>query len=202
MIDVDKTALILVGYQNEYFRQDGLLNEFVEETIRTNHVLENTIDLVQALPESVPIIATPIHFTKDYSELTNPIGILKVIQDLNAFQIQSPGSEMIDELKAFGNRIEVIEGKRGFNAFMSTHLDESLRIRDIEHVVITGAITSICIDSTGRHAHELGYKISILSNCTAAKSLFEQQFYCDSIFPNYATVLPHQDFLQKMWTDG
>ena len=69
-------------------------------------------------------------------------------------------------------------------------------MNDIDHVVIAGAVTSVCIDSTGRYAQELGYKVSILSDCTAAKSVFEQSFYCDSIFPVYANVITSQELLE------
>ena len=63
MIDLQKTAVILVGYQNDYFSKTGLLHEFIGESIRVNNTLENTVKLIQHLPESVPVIATPIHFT-------------------------------------------------------------------------------------------------------------------------------------------
>ena len=196
MIDLQKTAVILVGYQNDYFSESGLLHEFVGESIRVNNTLGNTVKLIQGLPESVPIIATPIHFTENYSELVDePVGILKIVKDVGAFQVNAPGSEMIEDLKVFGDRIEIVEGKRGFNAFAKTDLDEVLQMNDIEHVVIAGAVTSVCIDSTGRYAQELGYQVSILSDCTAAKSVFEQSFYCESIFPVYANVITSEELI-------
>ena len=198
MIDLHKTAVILVGYQNDYFSPSGLLHEFVGESIRVNNTLGNTVQLIEDLPEFVPLIATPIHFTQNYSEIVDePVGILKIVKDVGAFQENAPGSEMITELKAFGDRIEIVEGKRGFNAFAYTDLDEVLQMNDIEHVVIAGAVTSVCIDSTGRYAQELGYRVSILSDCTAAKSVFEQSFYCESIFPVYANVITSQEMLMQ-----
>ena len=89
-----------MGYQNDYFSKTGLLHEFVGESIRVNNTLGNTVKLIQDLPESIPIIATPIHFTENYSELVDePVGILKIVKDVGAFQVNAPGSEMIEDLK-------------------------------------------------------------------------------------------------------
>lgn len=190
------TAVILVGYQNDYFGQDGLLNQVVEESSIANSVIQNTVNLLTDLPKSTLVITTPILFSQGYQELENPVGILKQIQDLGALQAGTLGAQMIEELEPFADRIIEINGKRGFNAFAHTHLDEYLRSKDINHVIIAGTITSICIDSTGRFAHELGYDVTILSDCTAARTNFEQDFYCDSIFPVYANVMTQEALLQ------
>ncbi|NEO84922.1 MAG: cysteine hydrolase family protein [Spirulina sp. SIO3F2] len=190
-----QTALILVGYQNDYFGETGLLHQVVEESSKVNNVIANTISLLTHLPSSLLIISTPINFTPNYEELVNPVGILKTIKEVGALQANTYGSEMIKPLVPFRERIIDVHGKRGFNAFAHTNLDHLLKQKGVEHVVIAGTITSICIDSTGRCAHELGYQVSILSDCTASRTIFEQEFYCQHIFPAYADVLTHQEFL-------
>ncbi len=54
-------------------------------------------------------------------------------------------------------------------------------------------MTSICIDSTGRAAHERGYRVSVLKDCTAGRTDFEQDFYCDKVFPLYAQVIDSEE---------
>lgn len=193
----DTTAIILVGYQNDYFGRDGLLHQIVEESSKVNNVISNTLELINHLTSPTLLIATPIHFTPTYEELIDPVGILKNIKETGALQAESKGSEMIDELLPFTSRIVEVHGKRGFNAFAYTNLDEVLKANKIIDVVIAGTITSICIDSTGRAAHELGYQVSILSDCTAARTVFEQEFYCENIFPVYANVITHKKMLDN-----
>ena len=197
-MDLQKTAVIFVGYQNDYFAQDGILRAVVEESDRTNNILEKSLSIVDRLKETgITMIQTPIIFTHDYSELVNPVGILKTIADVKAFQAGAPGAEIIDQFKSHGDRITTIEGKRGLNAFSNTRLDSFLKERGVEHVVMAGAVTSICIDSTGRAAHERGYSVSVLSDCTASRTPFEQDFYCENVFPLYAQVLTAQEFLDQ-----
>ncbi|GAB4326754.1 MAG: hypothetical protein OHK0047_12330 [Leptolyngbyaceae cyanobacterium] len=193
------TALVLIGYQNDYFSPTGILHGVIEESSKVTNVLANTVHLIQCLaPTPALIVTTPIFFTPNYEELIDPIGILKTIKEVGAFQAGTPGSETIKELDPFKDRILEVPGKRGFNAFINTNLDEILKQRGITNIVLAGAVTSICIDSTGRAAHEKGYHVTILSDCTSARTVLEQEFYCSGIFPLYAEVVAHSELLERM----
>ncbi|AKG20855.1 cysteine hydrolase family protein [Calothrix sp. 336/3] len=198
-MESQKTALILIGYQNDYFSPDGILYKVIEESSKVTNVVSNTVYLLKCLESSsVLIITTPIFFTPNYEELIEPVGILKTIKESNAFQMGTEGSEAITELRPFEQRIMEVPGKRGFNAFINTNLDQILKQRGITDIVIAGAVTSICIDSTGRAAHEKGYHVKILSDCTSARTVFEQDFYCGTIFPLYADVVTHMELLERL----
>ena len=183
------TAIILIGFQGDYFNINGILHELLEDSAETRAVLGRTVSMLESLRDSpVTMISTPIIFSPDYSEVRQKDGLLHAIREARAFKAGMPGAETVDELKAFGDRIQEIPGKRGFNAFTETELDRDLRDASIDHVVIAGAVTSICIDSTARAAYEMGMQVSILSDCTAARTNVEQKFFCSTIFPAYATV--------------
>ncbi|MEO0535974.1 MAG: cysteine hydrolase family protein [Cyanobacteria bacterium P01_A01_bin.123] len=193
-----QTALILIGYQNDYFSSDGILHTVIEESSKVTNILTNTVRLLEALA-STPVltISTPIFFTPAYEELSDPVGILKTIKDVGAFQANKSGSAAIQELQPFQSKIVEVPGKRGLNAFVNTPLAGLLKQNQITDVVLAGAVTSICIDSTGRSAHEQGFNVAILSDCTSARTTFEQNFYCESIFPLYANVMTHEELLQQ-----
>ena len=195
----ENTALLLIGFQNEYFASDGLLYSVIEASAKTVGTVENTIALLSELAKlPVLLVSTPICFTPDYQELVDPVGILKTIKEMRAFQEGSKGFDCIRELLPFKDKILDIPGKRGFNAFINTNLDKLLQEKNITHVVLTGAVTSICIDSTGRSAHEKGYHVSILSDCTSARTVFEQEFYFENVFPLYGDTLTSAEFLEKL----
>lgn len=193
------TAVILIGYQNDYFAPTGILHKVIEDSARVTGTLKNTIDLIDRLsPTPALLISTPIAFTEDYRELMDPVGILKTIKELGAFQMGTPGAKTIAEIRRFGDRILEVPGKRGLNAFSNTALDDVLSQHAISHVAIAGAVTSICVDSTGRAASEKGYSVVVLSDCTVGRTLFEQEFYCQSILPLYAEVTDHMDFVRRL----
>jgi len=188
-MDPKTTALILVGYQNDYFAANGILRGVVEEAHRVDRTLANTIALLNcAANTEMALISTPIILTPDYRALAESEGILGVIKESGAFRSGSTGADTIPELLAFGDRITYVNGKQGFNAFSNTELDRVLRAKGITHLLLAGMITSLCIDSTGRAAYERGYKVTILSDCVSARTPGEQDFYCRNIFPLYAEV--------------
>lgn len=194
-----ETALILIGFQNDYFGQDGILTAVVEESAKTNDVLANTLALVDKVAKTdALIIDTPIIFSEDYHEMENPVGLLKAIKELGAFRKGSPGCETLSAIDAFGDRITTVAGKDGFNAFSNTELADTLEAHGIRNFVLAGAVTSICIDSTGRSAHERGFAVTVLDDCTCGRTNFEQDFYREQILPLYAHVCSSQDLLSEL----
>ena len=193
------TAVILVGYQNDYFAANGILRGVVEEPNRVDSVLANSLALIRAMiPTPLTIIATPIVLEPDYRALANSVGILDTIKASGAFKAGTPGADNIPELAAFGDRITYVKGKVGFNAFSNTALDGVLQSRGIKDVLVAGMVTSLCIDSTGRAAYERGYSVTILSDCTSARTRAEQDFFCKNIFPLYGGVLDSKQAIEQL----
>ncbi len=198
-MDTKTTALILVGYQNDYFAADGILRGVVEEANRVDQTLSNTLNLIRcAAATEMMLISTPIILTADYRALAESEGILGTIKEAGAFRAGSNGADTIPELLAFGDRIVYVNGKQGFNAFSNTGLEATLRTAGINHLLLAGMITSLCIDSTGRAAYERGYKVSVLSDCVSARTPGEQDFYCRNIFPLYADVLESRQVIEQL----
>ncbi len=187
-------ALILIGFQNDYFAADGILKSVVEESSKHSNIIENTVSLVNKL-EGALIISTPILFSPNYSELKDPVGILKTIKDVGAFKEGTKGAEIINELKDLDQKIITIPGKLGLNAFINTSLDKTLKKHHIDEVIIAGTVASICIDSTGRSAFEKGYKVSMLSDCISSRSVFEKDFYFENVFPLYSKTIHSSELL-------
>jgi len=193
------TTLLLIGYQNDYFSPDGALYQVIEEPARVTSTLQNTVELISQLqPHPLLMITTPIVFTPDYSEVQQPVGILKAIRELGAFRAGSSGAATVAQLTQFGDRLIEVPGKRGLNAFSNTQLDDVLRTHSVQDVVLCGVVVSLCIDSTARAAHERGYRVTIVSDCVLGRTLVEQKFYLSEIFPMYAQVLTRQQLISEL----
>lgn len=195
----EQTAIVLVGYQNDYFDKIGILRSVVEDNGNIDRVRDATLALIRAVEDTpVTIVSTPIQFTDDYSELIEPVGILQTIRECGAFRRDGPGGQIIPELEALGKRIEHLPGKRGLNAFSNTDLDRVLRNQGIHNIILAGVVTSVCIDSTGRSAHERGFGVTVLSDCTGGRTRYEQEFYCEEVFPLYAYVKTSADVIAAL----
>jgi nicotinamidase-related amidase len=191
-----KKAIILIGFQKDYFSKDGILHAVVEESLTVFNVLDKTVNVIEkAIKDEILVISTPIIFSEDYSELHDPIGILSTIKDVGAFKANTEGSKTIEEIKKFDDHILEIPGKQGLNAFINTNLEQLLRDNEIEEVILAGCVCSICIDSTGRSAAEKGFSVTMLSDCISSRTMFEHKFYHEEVFPLYARVIEAEKLL-------
>jgi nicotinamidase-related amidase len=57
------------------------------------------------------------------------------------------------------------------NSFLGTGLEAELRDRGIDSVVVSGMMTSMCVDSTVRAGSELGFTMSVVHDACAAPDL-------------------------------
>jgi len=57
------------------------------------------------------------------------------------------------------------------NSFKETGLDEVLKKEQITELVVCGAMSHMCIDSTVRAGFDLGYKITLFSDACATRDL-------------------------------
>jgi ureidoacrylate peracid hydrolase len=195
----DKTAIVLIEYQNDFTSEGGTLHGAVQGVMMATDMLANTIELVgEARKLGVQIIHEPITFADEYRELNPaPYGILKGVVDSKSFRKGSWGAAIVDALAPAPADI-VVEGKRGLCGFASTNLDFILRSRRIETVVLAGFLTNCCVESTMRAAYEKGYDVVTLTDCTAALSEDEQRFAVEKNFPMFSRPMTHTQFLQAL----
>jgi len=195
----NQTALVLIGFQKDYFDPQGALYSVVEESHRVSGTLEHTIETINNITESpITIVNTPIVFSETYKEIENPTGILKAIKEIEAFKVGTAGAEVIAEIKKYGDRIKTVPGKKGFNAFSNTDLEKLFTDHQIEQIVIAGCVSSLCINATALYARDKGYDVTILSDCTSSRTPIEQEMFCDEIFPLFADVITHNEFIKAI----
>jgi nicotinamidase-related amidase len=75
----------------------------------------------------------------------------------------TPEAEVIAELAPIDG--DIISPKRGYGAFDFTGLDEQLRERGVDEVVITGQHTHICVRHSSYGAMIRGYQVTIPRDC-------------------------------------
>ncbi len=197
------TALLLIGFQRDYFDPDGILYSVVEESHRISGTLEHTIQVIDSILDTpITIVNTPIVFSESYHEIENPMGILKAIKDAEAFKVGTTGAETLPQIEKYGDRIVIIPGKRGFNAFSNTELKDLLVKKGIERLVIAGCVTSLCVNATALAAKENGFEVTILSDCTSGRTPVEQDMFCKEIFPLFTDVVDHNEFAKAIVRDS
>lgn len=148
-LNLSKTAILLIEYQNEFTTTGGKLHDAVKPVMDKSNMLANSIDLVQqARRAGVKIFHAAISFSSNYRELAaEPYGILGNVKGGECFVQGSWGADFIDSMKPFPEDI-IVTGKRGLCTFSSTNLDFLLRQNGIENLVLAGFLTNCCVVRT------------------------------------------------------
>ena len=66
---------------------------------------------------------------------------------------------------------ETLITKRAPNSFLGTDLEQTLRDLDVDEVVVTGMMTSMCVDATTRAGADLGFNMTLVPDACAAPGL-------------------------------
>lgn len=157
-LEVTKTAVLFIEYQNEFCTEGGKMYPAVKSVLDATNMLHNSKQLIEvARAKGIKVLHAPITFSDDFRELAteNLFGILANIKAGNAFLASDWGGKIIDSMAPVGHDI-VVQGKRGLCAFASTNLDFILRQNGIETLILCGFLTNCCVESTMRTAYEKG----------------------------------------------
>jgi nicotinamidase-related amidase len=144
-----KTALLIIDIQNDYF--PGGNNELVN----SGDASLKARQLLNAFREKdLPVIH---------------IQHLSVRPGAGFFIPGTKGAAIHDNVLPLEN--EKVFIKNFPNSFRDTGLLNYLQQMEIEHLVIAGMMSHMCVDATARAAKDLGYSISIASDACATKDL-------------------------------
>ena len=78
------------------------------------------------------------------------------------------GTEKWNLIKSISPREnEPVIDKNRYSAFLGTSLDETLKYRKIEDLIITGVMTNCCCETTARDAFMKDYRVFFVSDATA-----------------------------------
>lgn len=83
---------------------------------------------------------------------------------------------------------DLVIDKHGYDAFHGTPLDAALRRRGIDHLVVTGVMTDICVLATISGGMNLGYKMTVVRDGVATLWPPVQAACLDIIERAYARV--------------
>ena len=197
----ERTALVVIDPVNDFLHEEGAAWEMTKSTVKKNDVVAQLARLTSATRAAgVPVIFGPMAYTaEDYADqgLQRRTGINRLMFENKMFLAGSFGADFHADIQPEPGDI-ILEPHKGTDV-MQTDLPEHLTRLGTTHVVLAGMTANLCVESTGRHAAELGYDVTFLSDAIGAESL---PAYEASIHVNYPlignAVMEVDDFLQAI----
>lgn len=90
--------------------------------------------------------------------------------------------------------------KSRFSAFLqgSSDLDEQLRRRGVDTVLITGTVSNVCCESTARDAMMLNYRTIFVSDANATRTDEEHNATLGNMVMCFADVASTEEVLRQL----
>lgn len=144
-----KTALIIIDMQNDYFKGGKM------ELIGTEEAAENCFKILELFRRK----QLPIFHVQH----------LAIQPDPTFFIPQTEGAEIHQSLTPQPNEHHII--KHFPSSFRETELLKKLQDAKIERLVVCGAMSHMCVDTTVRAAFDLGLSSVVIADGCATRDL-------------------------------
>jgi biuret amidohydrolase len=176
--DPSRTALVVIDLQRDFCSPGGYAEKAGIDIGPMQAVVANAVQLLQAARAAgLLVVHTREGHLSDLSDCPAtklqrsvdagaPIGSLGPLGRLLVRGEQ--GHDFVDAVRPVSGE-EVID-KPGYGAFHRTRLAQLLAARDIEHLIVCGVTTEVCVHSTLREAVDRGFACTTVADATAASN--------------------------------
>jgi nicotinamidase-related amidase len=93
---------------------------------------------------------------------------------------------------------DILVTKRHWGAFAGTDLEQQLKSRGIDTVVLTGISTNAGVESTARQGTGLGFAFVLVEDACSAQSVEHHRFAFENIFPRLTRVRSTDEVLAAL----
>ncbi|MGQ9856922.1 MAG: isochorismatase family protein [Fervidobacterium sp.] len=179
-VRIDKPAILVIDVQNYFFHKNS--PSYLRGSER---ILENVVEFlrtVKSINNDIPIIAT-VH--KGWNDnMYNWWGNVVTEQ----WALPFVPEELID----------VLIEKSTYDAFYNTPLDELLKSKAVDQLIITGVMTHLCCETTARSGFVRGYKIVMVEDCLWDKDEWYHYASLKNIAHGFGVIASKDEVLQVL----
>ena len=166
-----KSALLLIDIQNDYFPSfDGSKMPLPE----MNSASKKAANLLATARDTGMKV---IHVKHVMASDTAPF-----------FHPGTEGAELHGSVAP--RAAETVVEKTRPNSFVGTKLEQLLKEEQIEHLIICGAMSQMCVDATVRAGVDLGYEVTIAHDACAAANVIHNDVSVSSTLVHAAIMAP------------
>ena len=193
MLAPDMTALIVVDVQVDFASPDGLLGRVGVDLSSVPPAMAR----IEALIAAARKCGAQVAFMRVVTRSETDSAALKTLM----LRKGRPGGEAICRTDDGGADYYGVAPEPGdiqidkllYDSFYGTDLDDQLRARGIETVVLTGFSTDCCVDQTARAAFHRGYNVFVVSDATAAYDDALHESALNILYKNCALLVQADD---------
>lgn len=191
---MNNEALILIEAQNEWLSENGKLRGLIEDQSQLKESVKNLkLALDHARERKMNVVHAGLRYYPGYPELgVGKMGLRKAIQNAGTFPVNGKGSAFYEGLKPLEGEF-IVSGRIGSSAFSGSNLDIYLRNNHIDTIYLTGYAMHVCVESTLREAHDIGYNPILISDASAAFTSEQKQHVLNQVVHHLESILQRKN---------
>lgn len=164
MVQLDSApALLVVDMQNGFCHEQGSFAKLgmqSEPTAIVPHINELRSAFRAA---NIPAFFLRTVYNADYSDRRGR-GRGDRLEKLQGLIRGSWDADILDELTPESD--EIVIDKTRNSGFFRTSLEDILKERGVNHLILTGVGTDVCVESTARDAYQMDFAVTTVSDAT------------------------------------
>jgi len=197
--DPDRAALVMIEFQNEWLAEDGGLRFLIEDEAEFEAAVDGGREaLASAREAGMPVVHVGLRFSEGYPELRPAEhGLRAAIPRAGTWLAESEGAAFHEDFQPAAGEL-VPRGRNGASGFAGSDLDALLRERGIETLYLAGFALHVCVESTLREAHDLGYAAVVLEDATAAFNEEQRDYVLKHIVHHFGQAISNETFTERV----
>lgn len=171
-VDRSHSALIFIEFQNEWLDPGSPLNRLMEDRAQFDAAVDNAkLIIAAARKKGLPIVHAGLSLVNDpgyrlFAGGSGKFGLRGAIPRAGTWR--DPQRVAFAEPFAPQPGEFVVAGRSGASVLTNSNLDAYLRNNRIDQLYLLGFALHVCVESTLRQAHDLGYNATIISDAAPA----------------------------------
>jgi ureidoacrylate peracid hydrolase len=186
-----RTALLVIDPYNDFISEGGKLWDRLKSVAEANSCVSHMLQVLNAGRKAGLRVFYALHHryrAGDYETWEYIAPIQKAAWSRKTFEYGTWGGEIRLELAPQPSDIVALEHWCS-SGFANTDLDFQLKQHSIHQLIVMGLIAHTCVETTVRHAVELGYQVTVVKDATASYSDDQMHAAIDVNLPNYASAI-------------
>jgi nicotinamidase-related amidase len=199
---MNRAALVLIEFQNEWFPPAGKLSGLFQDGRQLSRSVEASRQaLFEARRHRIAVVHMGLHLSADYRELGGvgaaSHGLRAAIPRAGTFRESEPGHLPAPGFEPLGDEL-IGAGRCGASIFSGTNLDLYLRNQGIRQLYLAGFALHVCVLASLCQGHDLGYEMKLLDECSAAFTVAQRDFVLNEVVHHFGERVSNAEFSRRL----
>ncbi len=188
-IVAEKTALLVMDCQN------GIVASLTPA--ESQKVVTSLSKVIEASRKAnIQIVYVVVRFREGYPEVSSRNALFQGIKEAGRLKEGAPDADICDQIRP--QLGDLIVTKKRISAFTGSDLEQIIRSKGIETLVLTGVSSLGVVESTARSAVDMDYRIIVLEDCCSDRDPDAHQIAMKWFLPRISTVCSSEELLKAL----